>query len=624
MKKLMKSSLIRYIAIILIVILAFCDGIAALSGIYMKKLQDQIDMNRILDEIDQDEMVSQGDFVCLNYNDGVFYSNHNGTSYLIDQIRVIYYDSSSDEIFSEKFEYSSANGKYICDSDAKYVLDTSKMKVGRYEVAFITDLLDNTFYVSDNYRISTVCNLILKKDTWTSERILTSTDWANHKALDRIDEILYIQEGYDTEVYQTIIEPIGQNAILYVMFISFLILLLGLFVLASAGHSHGSDEVHLSFWDNIGWSVHGLFMFLLMYVVSAPFLLSSSPFSVLGNIKKTPQMLILSTIFAVYALLGGWFLETTIIRIKAKCFWKTTTLYHIYNALCKPFSILAEKYRRHRDGLTGVGQIMHDTKAIINGEKTTVDVDKVDYPYQDFAADINTLAEGKTKAVDEMLKSERMRSELITNVSHDIKTPLTSIISYADLLSKKDFDDNDAKEYLSIISSQSTRLKTLLEDLIEASKASSGVLPVNLEELQIDILLTQILSEYEDRLSKKHLSVVTAIPETVLPVTTDGKHLSRVFCNLLSNVCKYSLEGTRVYVSLEQKERTVVTIKNTSSEQLNISPEELKERFSRGDSSRTKEGSGLGLAITESLMELMGGCLDIDIDGDLFKVSITI
>lgn len=641
MKKLTRSSILRYIAIFLIVVLAFCDGIAILSGIYTRKLGDRIDIEKIYNEIDQDEMVSQGSFVCLNNNDNIFYSNyqdmiptylgasyphtnHGGVDFMIDKIRVIYYDKSSEEIFSEKFAYSDAYGKYICDEDAKYVLDVPKMKVGNYYVAFITDLEDNSFYVSDDYRISTVCNLVLKKDSWDAQQRLTSTDWAYMKASEQIDETLYIKEGFDAELYQTVVEPLGENYILFVTLISFIIALLALFVLTSAGHSKGSEEIHLTSWDNIGWAIHGIMMILLMFIVCIPFLFSRSPLYVLGNIKKTPQMLILSTLFALCTLFCGWFLETSIIRIKSKRFWQTTTVYHIYSTLRKPFGELLDRYRRYKDGLTGVGQIMHDTKAIINGEKTTVDVDKVDYPYQDFAADINTLAEGKTKAVDEMLKSERMRSELITNVSHDIKTPLTSIISYADLLSKKDFDDNDAKEYLSIISSQSTRLKTLLEDLIEASKASSGVLPVNLEELQIDILLTQILSEYEDRLSKKHLSVVTAIPETVLPVTTDGKHLSRVFCNLLSNVCKYSLEGTRVYVSLEQKGRTVVTIKNTSSEQLNISPEELKERFSRGDSSRTKEGSGLGLAITESLMELMGGSLDIDIDGDLFKVSITI
>jgi signal transduction histidine kinase len=239
------------------------------------------------------------------------------------------------------------------------------------------------------------------------------------------------------------------------------------------------------------------------------------------------------------------------------------------------------------------------------------------------AENLNSINEAVRAAVEKQLKSERMKTELITNVSHDIKTPLTSIVNYVDLLKKQEVQDETAKEYIEVLERQSIRLKKLIEDLIEASKASSGNIAVNMGRLDMTELLKQLLGEYSDRLKEHNLELVLTAPEYEMPVMADGQLLWRVFDNLLSNVQKYSQAGTRVYLDVKEEEGcAVITFRNISRYALNISGEELMERFVRGDSSRHTEGSGLGLSIAKSLTELMNGRFDILVDGDLFKVQV--
>ena len=222
------------------------------------------------------------------------------------------------------------------------------------------------------------------------------------------------------------------------------------------------------------------------------------------------------------------------------------------------------------------------------------------------------------------MKSERFRTELITNVSHDIKTPLTSIVNYVDLLQKEEPENEKQREYLEVLSRQSGKLKKLIEDLIEASKASTGNLAVDLEPCELGVLLDQTSGEYGEKLESAGLELVLQKPEKPVRVMADGRHLWRVFDNLLNNIVKYAQPGTRVYLSLsEENGKARVDFRNISREQLNISAQELTERFVRGDASRNTEGSGLGLAIAMSLMRLQKGNMDITVDGDLFKVSLS-
>ena len=253
----------------------------------------------------------------------------------------------------------------------------------------------------------------------------------------------------------------------------------------------------------------------------------------------------------------------------------------------------------------------------------TVDTEKMYPVLKEHGDDLNAVSVGMSRAVNERMKSERFKTELITNVSHDLKTPLTSIVSYVDLLKKEPTESEAAREYIEVLDRQSQKLKKLTADLVDASKASSGALPVNLEKLDLGELLRQSAGEYAEKFAAAGIAPVLLVPEGETYVTADGRLLWRVLDNLLGNAVKYAQSGTRLYLELVQNEtETVLTLKNISREPLNIPAEELMERFVRGDGSRHTDGSGLGLSIAKSLMELMGGKLVLALDGDLFKAAL--
>ena len=244
--------------------------------------------------------------------------------------------------------------------------------------------------------------------------------------------------------------------------------------------------------------------------------------------------------------------------------------------------------------------------------------------FKKHAVNLNAVSDSVTIAVEDRLKSERMKTELITNVSHDIKTPLTSIINYAQLMGTTDPSDPKMSEYSEVVVRQSEKLKRLIEDLVEASKASTGNLEIVPAPLDCCTFITQTAGEFKEKLDSCGLSLVTNAPDGKVMIMADGRRMMRIYDNLMNNICKYSMPGTRVYLSLDVVDgNAVTTFKNTSNTELNISPDELVERFVRGDSSRNTEGNGLGLSIAQSLTELQGGTFKIDIDGDLFKVSLS-
>ena len=245
------------------------------------------------------------------------------------------------------------------------------------------------------------------------------------------------------------------------------------------------------------------------------------------------------------------------------------------------------------------------------------------WDFKRYGQELNDVQGGLEQAVQEQMKAEHLKTELITNVSHDIKTPLTSIVNYVDLLKKEDIHSPNAQEYIAVLDRQSHRLKKLTEDLVEASKASSGALNVELQPTDVNVLLSQIEGEYQDRLAACHLTLVTQPPAPGTMIQADSRLLSRVMDNLVSNVCKYAMENTRVYVTAAVRDgQAVISFKNVSRDELNISPDELMERFVRGDASRHSEGSGLGLSIARSLVQLQGGTFALSIDADLFRADI--
>ncbi len=252
-----------------------------------------------------------------------------------------------------------------------------------------------------------------------------------------------------------------------------------------------------------------------------------------------------------------------------------------------------------------------------------VETEKMLIDMADVGNSLNTIGNGITSAVEERMKSERMKTELITNVSHDIKTPLTSIINYTDLLTKLDLKDPKAQEYLEVLGRQSARLKKLIEDLIEASKASSGALKLDMEKVNASMLLMQALGEYEEKFRRKGLDLRVTGETSEMMVRADSRYLWRIFDNLMSNMLKYAQAGTRAYIDMTCDAGEIsIIFRNISDTPLNITGDELMERFVRGDSSRSTEGSGLGLSIADSLVALMGGTMEIVVDGDLFKVIV--
>ena len=264
-------------------------------------------------------------------------------------------------------------------------------------------------------------------------------------------------------------------------------------------------------------------------------------------------------------------------------------------------------------------------RALAGGNLTYhTDTSKMVWDLKEHGENLNNIAVGMTRAVDERMRSERMKTELITNVSHDIKTPLTSIINYATIIGDGLKDNPEMAEYTEVLVRQSDKLKRLIEDLVEASKASTGNLEVALAPCDASIFLTQAGGEYEEKLEKAQLTLITKTPSEELRIMADGRRMWRIFDNLMNNICKYSLPGTRVYLSLERMGNyAVITFKNTSKEPLDMTEAELMERFTRGDSSRSTEGNGLGLSIAKSLAELQNGRLNIALDGDLFKAVLS-
>ncbi len=256
--------------------------------------------------------------------------------------------------------------------------------------------------------------------------------------------------------------------------------------------------------------------------------------------------------------------------------------------------------------------------------KYQTDTSRMFWEFKRHGENLNSIRDGMSRAVEERMKSEHFKTELITNVSHDIKTPLTSIINYVDLLEKEELHNEAAEEYLEVLKRQSARLKKLIEDLIEASKASTGNLSVTMEKLDAGVFLTQTVGEFEEKLASADLELKIQKPDRPVYIMADSRHFWRVIDNLMNNICKYAQPRTRVYINIEEKERKIMLIfRNTSSRELNVKSDELMERFVRGDSARNTEGNGLGLSIAASLMDLMHGDFTLKIDGDLFKVILT-
>ena len=273
----------------------------------------------------------------------------------------------------------------------------------------------------------------------------------------------------------------------------------------------------------------------------------------------------------------------------------------------------------------GLDLIMNGLKKISDGElQYKIKTDTLTGKQKVMAEYINNIGSGLDAAVENSLKKERMQTELITNVSHDLKTPLTSIINYVDLMKRENPTDPKIQEYLRILDEKSQRLKVLTEDVVEASKASTGNIKLEMNDIDFVEMVQQVIGEFEEKFQEKNLTMMVHFTDEPSIIYADGQRMWRVLENVFGNVVKYAMEGTRVYAEISNRNKKVTfSLKNISAQPLNISADELTERFIRGDVARNTEGSGLGLSIAKSLTELQGGEFKLYLDGDLFKVMIT-
>ncbi len=344
------------------------------------------------------------------------------------------------------------------------------------------------------------------------------------------------------------------------------------------------------------------------------------------NFDFAGLMITVGTVAYIFDIAFLTFYHSIIRKIKGNILVTNSIVYMVYDFL-KSLSVDSKFHITTRDARENK-QIQNAIELIATGAlDTRLDVENFHGSKKELAEAVNHIRDGLYNAVEDRVKTERMKADLITNVSHDIKTPLTSIVNYVELLKRENLDNENAENYIRILDEKSQRLKQLTEDLVEASKISTGNIKLDIQTINMVELLYQTGGEFNERFESRNLTIITKIPNRPMMVKADGRQLYRTIENLYVNAAKYALENTRVYVELEEKDkRAVFTIKNISKTELNVDGSEandLTERFVRGEASRTTEGSGLGLSIAKNLTNLMGGEFKIEIDGDLFIATIS-
>ena len=492
--------------------------------------------------------------------------------------------------------------------------------------------------------------------TAQSTRLYTLSDGSIY-ALTYTADLLQVETAptYSYLLLSWLTEHTGLTIFLTALF-ALLALFFFCFLMASAGHWAGHEGIHLTWLDKIPADVWLLVLLCTFFIGWEAFYYEWG--RVFFCAALVPLVLLFLCAFAAQckagtvlrgALIGRiarflWRIVRAVFRallhtlVRLPLVWKTALVGLVIAGA--EFLLYINDFYRVRYGVFLVMKLIELLAVLYiavslrtlqkGGEKlargdfsSPIDTRYLLWDFKRYGQELNDVQGGLEQAVQEQMKAEHLKTELITNVSHDIKTPLTSIVNYVDLLKKEDIPSPNAQEYIAVLDRQSHRLKKLTEDLVEASKASSGALNVELQPTDVNVLLSQIEGEYQERLAACHLTLVTQPPAPGTMIQADSRLLSRVMDNLVSNVCKYAMENTRVYVTAAVRDgQAVISFKNVSRDELNISPDELMERFVRGDASRHSEGSGLGLSIARSLVQLQGGTFALSIDADLFRADI--
>ena len=546
------------------------------------------------------------------------------------------------------------NGKIQADSD---VLE-------KYGTKYLSNFMI-TYYTTDTEKTDT----ILSDGRYIEYVTPTAKDFEVYTSY--TEELSQNEERQLASKFLDAIEPISQNAYIILPISSAVTILLIIYLLITIGHKDDEKTIELNDFDKMPLEI---ILIVAVFLIVLPFIILSQ-YDRMNNAMLSLGITAYIDVYIVSAVV----LHTMIKRIKSKTFLKSSIIGQILIWWIKIFKKILNKIQKVWNTITysasvtskviiGTGiiafiwlviiamfsdnkmlpliiialicfmlykiikiikeysQIENKLKDVYNGNNQT-ELKEEDFSmvFKSSVKYLNNISNGLENAVQERMKSERMKAELITNVSHDIKTPLTSIINYVDLLKKEDIANEKANEYINILDNKSQRLKKLTEDLIEASKVSTGNVSLNLEKINIVELIKQAIGEFEDKFQNKNLQIIVNCNENEININADSRYMYRIVENLFSNIYKYALENSRVYIDISIVDGTnvVIEMKNISKDKLNISADELMQRFVRGDRSRNTEGSGLGISIAQNLTELQNGTFELKLDGDLFKVKLT-
>ena len=573
----------------------------------------------------------------------------------VTNVNYMYVDTKSDKVYTNIKGVTSANYAKKMDEltsgDDPFMLIAPDLQdcalgfsnVSDWTVSYWQSMIENTGLDEENYRY------------------FVSVD-KDFPVLDRIK-----QEKLNYEKFEPWLVPIMVLSV-----VSLLLAIAGLvFLTIGSGRNNEDEKVHLNFLDRCYTEIAAGLIFMI-WAMGTSVIVQAMDDEEMRIVWKTIGLGILGI------WCGGWFLTgwlSLVRRIKARSLWRDSLLRHVLILVRKCFSKCSDLvvflggnmisrikiillfgifvflqfmfFGMTVDGGSafafllmivmdcavlyylvkkawGREQIIAGLKRITDGElQYKIPTEKLSGEQEQVADYINHIGEGLDAAVENSLKNERMKTELITNVSHDIKTPLTSIINYVDLLKRENLEDPKIRGYLEVLENKAQRLKVLTEDVVEASKASTGNITLEMTELNFVELVHQVIGEFEEKFEERNLEMVVHFDEEEAIICADGRRLWRVLENIFGNVSKYAMENTRVYVDVKVDRPNVqLSLKNISAQPLNISAEELTERFIRGDVSRNTEGSGLGLSIAKDLVQLQGGEFKLYLDGDLFKVTI--
>ena len=665
MENIRKSSLLRGISYILIPIIVFILVLCVVNEVLVRQYGNIGNKEEYLktDQFAEEYYIS----VISNVSDikEIEYENSNGIE-IYKATRNYYKKIENQNIYYEGSKETRVG--YINKGINYIIKDKNTGKI--YTNIQITELdkqiqeLKNSsvYWYYENGEIKTNIDKISQNNVVYNYGI-TYNDYDIYSSFNIDNMIEYMLKDPTYAIYSKLnnISQFFNNKLSYIIPIATILLaVIIIYLIWSIGHKKGKDGITLRSIDKISYEIIIMITWFIIVLLIC----------VIGGASSINSRIPVDFVQSAYIVsyLGIYVcllidVITTIRRIKAKEFWHSFLVYKIWNKLRQKideyggkenstkkitffylmflaiFFILINcatsflglvllvaflvwiyiKLLKYNKKLNEVQMALRD---IYEG-KDDVYLDESEQKgvLKRMAKYINDIAGGFSNAIEQSLKSERLKTELITNVSHDIKTPLTSIINYVDLLKKEEFENKQVEQYIAILDNKSQRLKKLIEDLVEASKVQSGNVKLNIEDINLKELLNQTTGEFEDRFEKKNLKIELLVPTDDVIIKADNRYMYRIIENLFSNITKYALENSRIYIELKRESGKVkLSIKNISSEKLNISADELMQRFVRGDKSRHTEGSGLGISIAKSLTELQNGSFDIEIDGDLFKV----